>query len=205
MVDEKDFQNRIQKIGDLVRDLEAIADPASRTAAKELVQLLMELHGTGLERMLDIVYQAGESGPRIIDDLAADQLVSSLLILYGLHPEELQTRVERKLHQIDSKLHKMGAEAKLISVSEGAVRIRVRVEGHGCGSTSRTVQATVEEAIYEAAPDLTSLVVEGLEEQSESGFIAIEKLLGTPPRNASPPPNTSTVESSLSLTSEGMD
>ncbi len=40
----------------------------------------------------------------------------------------------------------------------------LRVEGHACGSTSRTVQATVEEAIYEAAPDLTSLVVEGLEE-----------------------------------------
>ena len=205
MLDEKDFQNRIQKISGLVRDLEAIADPASRAAAKELVQLLMELHGAGLERMLDIVYQAGDSGPRIIDDLGADPLVSSLLILYGLHPEELQTRVERKLHQIDSKLHKMGAEAKLVSVSEGAVRIRVRVEGHGCGSTSRTVQTTVEEAIYEAAPDLTSLTVEGLEEPAESGFIAIEKLLGTSPQNASSLPNTSTVESSLSLTSDGMD
>jgi Fe-S cluster biogenesis protein NfuA len=205
VVDEKDFQNRIQKIGGLVRDLEAIADPASRAAAKELVQLLMELHGAGLERILDIVYKAGDSGPRIIDDLGADQLVSSLLILYGLHPEELLTRVERKLHQVDSKLHKMGAEAKLVSVSEGAVRIHARVEGHGCGSTSRTVKAMLEEAIYEAAPDLTSLGVEGLEEPAESGFIAIEKLLGTPPQNASLLPNRSTVESPLSLTSEGMD
>jgi hypothetical protein len=63
----------------------------------------------------------------------------------------------------------------------------------------------LEDAIYEAAPDLTSLQVEGLEEPAESGFIAIEKLLGTPPQNASPLPNMSKVESPLSLTSEGMD
>ena len=175
---DKDFQKRVQKIGSLVQDLESIADPASRAAAKELVQSLMDLHGTGLERILEMVFESGESGPRIIDELGQDPLVSSLLILYGLHPDELQTRVERKLQQTASKLHKMGAEAKLVSINGGDVRVRVRIEGHACGSTSRTVQSTVEEAIYEAAPDLTSLVVEGLEEPADSGFIAVEKLIG---------------------------
>ena len=104
MIDEKGFQKRVQKIGGLVHDLETIGDPASRAAAKELVQLLMDLHGTGLERILEIVFQSGDSGARIIDELGQDQLVSSLLVLYGLHPDELQTRVERKLQQIVSKL-----------------------------------------------------------------------------------------------------
>ena len=175
---DKDFQKRVQKIGSLVQDLESIADPASRAAAKELVQSLMDLHGTGLERILEMVFESGESGPRIIDELGQDPLVSSLLILYGLHPDELQTRVERKLQQTASKLHKMGAEAKLVSINGGEVRVRVRIEGHACGSTSRTVQSMVEDAIYEAAPDLTSLVVEGLEEPADSGFIAVEKLIG---------------------------
>jgi Fe-S cluster biogenesis protein NfuA len=215
VVDEKDFQQRVQKIGGLVHDLETIADPAVRAAAKELVQLLMDLHGTGLERILEIVFQSGESGSRIIDDLGQDQLVSSLLVLYGLHPDELQTRVERKLGQIVSKLHKIGAEAKLVSVSGGDVRVRVRVDGHGCGSTSRTVQATVEEALYEAAPDMTSLVVEGLEEPADSGFIAIEKLLGSATQAAAPLPSSATIHSTVthpamihptrSLGSEGMD
>jgi Fe-S cluster biogenesis protein NfuA len=196
VVDEKDFQQRIQKIGGLVHDLETIADPAVRAAAKELVQLLMDLHGTGLERILEIVFQSGESGSRIIDDLGQDQLVSSLLVLYGLHPDELQTRVERKLEQIVSKLHKMGAEAKLVSVIGGGdVRVRVRVDGHTCGSTSRTVQTAVEEAMYEAAPDMTSLVVEGLEQPADSGFIAIEKLLGSAPHDAAPLPGSATIHS----------
>ncbi len=195
---DKDFQKRVQKIGSLVQDLESIADPASRSAAKELVQSLMDLHGTGLERILEVVFESGESGPRIIDELGQDSLVSSLLILYGLHPDELQTRVERKLQQIESKLHKMGAEAKLVSINGGDVRVRVRIEGHICGSTSRTVQSTVEEAIYEAAPDLTSLVIEGLEEPADSGFIAVEKLIGAATTNH-------TSRRVASVGSEGMD
>lgn len=194
MVNEKEFPQRVQKIGELVHDLETIADPASRAAAKELVQLLMDLHGTGLERILEIVFQSGDQGSRVIDDLGQDPLVSSLLILYGLHPEEFQTRVERKLEQVRSKLHKMGAEAKLISVNGNDVRLRVAVDSHACGSTSRTIQTTVEEAVYEAAPDLTSLTVEGLEEPNPSGFVAVERLLGT-----------SSPLQPLALRSEGMD
>ena len=200
MIDEKDFQTRVQKIGGLVQDLETITDRAVRSAVKELVQLLMDLHGTGLERILEIVFESRDSGPHVINELGQDPLVSSLLILYGLHPEDLLTRVERKLRQIDSKLHKMGAEASLVSVHDGEVRLRVTLDGHTCGSTSKTVQTTVEEAIYEAAPDLTALVVEGLEEPAASGFVSLETLLG---RSSSP--SLSPFHQAAALTSEGMD
>jgi len=199
VIDEKDFQARVQKIGGLVQDLETITDPAVRSAVKELVQLLMDLHGTGLERILEIVFESKESGPHVINELGRDPLVGSLLVLYGLHPDDLQTRVERKLKQIDSKLHKMGAEARLVSVSDGEVRLRVTLDGHTCGSTSKTVQTSVEEAIYEAAPDLTSLVVEGLEELAASGFVPLETLLGRPTSSLSP------LHQRVALGSEGMD
>ena len=191
MADEKGFLQQLAKIGGLVHDLETIADPAARAASKELVQLLMNLHGSGLERILDIVFESGDTGARIIDGLGQDPLVSSLLVLYGLHPEDLQTRVERKLKQVGSVLHKMNAEVKIVSINGGDICLGVRLDGHACGSTRKTVQQTVEEAIYEAAPDLTSLVVEGLEEPvADSVFIAVEKLLGTTPRAVSPPPDS---------------
>jgi Fe-S cluster biogenesis protein NfuA len=179
VAEDKDFQARVQKIGGLVQDLETIADPASRAAAKDLVQLLMDLHGAGLERMLEIVFQSGEPGARIIEDLGQDPLVGSLLVLYGIHPDDLHTRVERKLKQIVSKLHKMGAEASLVSVQDGHVRVQATVHGHSCGSTAGNVRTLIEEAIYEAAPDLSSVAVEGLEEPSSSGFVGLEKLMGT--------------------------
>lgn len=184
MSDEKEFQNQLHRVGELVHELDAMADPSSRAAAKQLVQVLMDLHGSGLERMLGIVFQSGDHGARIIDELALDPMVSSLLILYGLHPDHLQTRVERKLEQIRSKLFKQGAEAALISVNGGDIRMRVTLNGHTCGSTVRTVQTAVEEAIYEAAPDLTSLVIEGLEQPVAFGFVGLEKLIATPQSSA---------------------
>jgi len=186
VAEDKNFQSRVQKIGGLVHDLETIADPASRAAAKELVQLLMDLHGAGLERIMEVVFQSGEAGAKIIDDVGQDPLVSSLLVLYGLHPDDLQTRVERKLKQIVSKLHKMGAEASLVDVVDGKVRLWASLNTHSCGSTARTVQTTLEESIYEAAPDLSSLVIEGLEEPTASGFVAVEKLLGAYPTASAP-------------------
>ncbi len=203
MIDEKDFQKRVQKIGELVQNLETIADPALRTSVKELMQSLMDLHGAGLERILEIVFQAGEPGARIIDDLGQDPLVSSLLILYGLHPEELPARVELKLHQIQSKLHKMGAEASLISAADGTVRVRASVDSHACGSTARTAQAIIEEAIYEAAPDLKSLVIEGFDEPAPSGFVAVEKLIGNAEVACSA--TAPSFRDSTLFSSEGMD
>ena len=190
MIDEKDFQARVQKIGGLVQDLESIADPAARAASRELVQLLMDLHGSGLERILEVVFQSGDSGSRVIDELGQDSLVSSLLVLYGLHPDDMQTRVERKLKQMDSKLHKMGADAELLSVNDDVIRVRVHVGGHTCGSTTESVRTAIEDAIYEAAPDLTSLVIEGLDEPSASGFVALEALLRTAVPSFSPPRST---------------
>jgi Fe-S cluster biogenesis protein NfuA len=185
VADEKDLQKCAQRIGSLVQELETIGDPAARARSKELVQLLLDLHGAGLERMMDIVFRSRDLGPRVIDEFAQDPLVSSLLVLYGIHPEDLQTRVERKVEQIRSKLAKMGAEAKLVSIDGGEVRVQVTVEGHGCGSTRRTLQSTLEESIYEAAPDVTALIVEGLEEPTASGFVAVEKLFGAAPPSSS--------------------
>ena len=114
----------------------------------------MDLHGAGLEKILEVIFQSETAGAQIIDNLGRDPLVSSLLILYGIHPEELQTGVERKLRQIQSKLHKMGVEATLISAEDGDIRVHISVEGHACGSTGQTAQGIVEEAVYEAAPDM---------------------------------------------------
>ena len=205
MENEKDFQGRVQKIGELVQELDSIADPAVRTRAKELVQSLLDLHGAGLERILEVIFQNADGSAQIIDELGRDPLVSSLLILYGLHPEELQTRVEQKLKQIQSKLHKMGAEAELIGTENGNIRVKVKIEQHSCGSTARTVQSTLEEALYEAAPDLKSIVIDGLEKPSASGFIALETLRGPMPSPAVQLPNSAPETQGTYSLSEGMN
>lgn len=178
MPDDKEFRDRVQRIGERVQELEDIGDPAVRAKAKQLVQLLMELHASAVERMLEVIFQSSEGGAKVIDELGEDPLVSSLLILYGLHPEDVQTRVEKKLAQMRSRFFKMGAEVESTAVNGSDVRVKVHIEGHNCGSTTQNVRAAIEDAIYEVAPDLTSLVVEGLQEPSASGFVAMDALIG---------------------------
>ena len=178
MTDDKDFRCRMEQIGELVEKMEGIADPAVQAAAKELVARLMELHGTGLERMLEITFGAGEPAMGIIDEFGRDPLVGSLLILYGLHPEALETRVAKALERIRPRLRKQGSEIELVSVEEGVVRIRMEAAAHSCGSTAKTLRSTLEEAIYEAAPDITSLLIDSPEAKASSGFVALEKLMG---------------------------
>ncbi len=177
MAESKDFRGDIQRIGGLVQEIESIADPAVRATAKDMVQSLMELHGAALEKALDIVAAAGDPGMAIIDRLGRDSLVSSVLILYGLHPDSIETRVIKAVDRLRSQLRKQGCEIELVSVNEGAVRVHVESGSHTCGSTAKTVQATVEGAIYDAAPDLVSLVIEGLEEKPASGFVALGSLM----------------------------
>lgn len=203
MENEKDFQGRVQKIGELVQELDSIGDPAVRARAKELVQSLLELHGAGLERILELIFQHGEGSAQIIDELGLDPLVSSLLILYGLHPEELHTRVERKLGLIESKLRKTGAEAELIATDNGNVRVRVKIDQHACGSTARTVQSMIEDAMYEAAPDLKSIVIDGLEKPPASGFVALGALQGSVVNVAKRLPNSAAEEQATYSLSEG--
>jgi len=180
VADDRDFKDDIQRIGGLVTEIESIADPAIRAATKDLVQSLMDLHGAALEKALDIVAEAGEPGMDIIARLGRDSLVSSVLILYGLHPEDIETRVAKAVDRVRPSLRKQGCEVELLGVSEGAIRLRVETGGHTCGSTAKTLQATLEGAIYDAAPDMTSLVIEGFEEKPARGFVALGKLTGSP-------------------------
>jgi Fe-S cluster biogenesis protein NfuA len=177
VADSKDFREDMQQIGELVQQIESIADPAARASTKKLVQSIMDLHRRALENALDVVAAAGEPGMSIIDRLGDDPLVSSVLILYGLHPEDLQTRVTKAVDRIRPQLRKQGCEVELLDVNEGAIRVRVETGSHSCGSTAKTLQASLEGAIYDAAPDLTSLVIEGFEEKPASGFVALEKLM----------------------------
>src|ERR1700733_2133804 len=176
MPDDKDFQVKVQRIGELVGELENIAEPEARAGAKALVQLILDLHAMGLERVLEIVANNGDLGQRAIDDLGQDPLVSSLLVLYGLHPLDLETRVEQAVEKIRPQVRKGGGELELLGQAAGVVQIRLEVTGHACGSTGKTLKKLVEDAVYEAAPDVVGISVEGLDEGASTGFVPLGKL-----------------------------
>jgi len=172
------FQKRIQRIGEVVEQLESVADPNSRAMAKELVESLMALHGAALERILELAFEASEAGQAIIAKCGSDELVSSVLLLYGLHPLDLHTRVTRALEKLRPYLASHAANAEMVSVSaDNKVAVRLHLKSNGCGSSA--VKSTVEGALQDAAPDAAAIIIEetgaGL---TGSAFVSVEQLQG---------------------------
>lgn len=176
VADVTEFQEKLRRLGMLVGQLDQMPGGGSKVAARDLVQLLMEVHGVGLERMMEIVFDSGAQGSALIDRLGRDPIVHNLLLLYSLHPDDLETRIGKALDMAGARLRKFDAEVELVSIQHGAIQLRLRTAGHGCGSTTRNLKAIVEESIYDQAPDLTSLSILVPEEDS-SGFVPIESLV----------------------------
>lgn len=162
MLDKKEFQQQLQKIEEFVRTIETATDPAVRASALGLMQSLMDLHGAGIERLMEIVFDTGETGSEIIDRFGSDDLVGSLLLLYGLHPLDIESRVTQALDKVRPYLRSHAGDVELIDISDGAVRLRLQGSCNGCASSAITMKLAIEEAIYEVAPDVTALEVEGV-------------------------------------------
>jgi hypothetical protein len=172
MTGTAEFQQRLESIEVVIRQIEATSDPNVRTAARELVQLVMELHGAGLERILEILRSTGESGQNVLGTLGRDDMVSSLLVLYGLHPLSIEERVGQAVEKANRQMRARDATVELLGMEDGAVRLNLKTNGHG-----PALKEIVEAAIYQAAPDITSLVIDGAEEKQ--GFVPLEMLLGS--------------------------
>ena len=179
MDSEKEFQEKMRRLGALVSELDQMPGGGSKVAARELVQLLMEVHRSGLERIMELVSEseAGAPGAVIIDRLGQDPIVRNLLLLYSLHPDDLETRVVRGLDAARARLRKFDSRVELVSLHEGAVELRLHTSGHPRGSTIKDLRAIVEGAIYDLAPDLMSLTILAPEEESSSGFVPLQSLL----------------------------
>jgi len=183
VTEERQLRERMHRIDALLQEVEGFKDPKVQAKTREIVQGLMDLHGTVLERMLDHVAASQQAGTELIDSLAQDDLIASLLLLYGLHPLDLQTRVREALDKVRPYLHSHGGNVELLSVEDGVVRLRLQGSCHGCPSSAATLKSTIEEAITEKAPDAAAIEVEGetaepIEKDAGHSHLALPVLAG---------------------------
>jgi Fe-S cluster biogenesis protein NfuA len=145
-----------------IRALEALSDPRAREQAQELVQVILDLHGAGLARLLELVSAAGAAGQSILESLADDEQVRGLLLLHGLHPQDLESRVQRAVEKMHPFLGTHGLRLELLAASEEIVQLRLH--GNWQGKSADTLKQDVETAILDAAPDVARVEIDGLAE-----------------------------------------
>ncbi len=164
--------------------IEAVSAPGqanahrARERAEELVRVVTDLYGTGLERLLEIVYDSGRLDDELLGLLAADDLVASLLMVHGLHPYDVRTRVEQALESVRPYLGSHGGDVELVEVTDGGV-VRLRLLGscESCPSSSVTLELAVRDAVEAAAPEVTSIEVDAsAEDEAHGPLIPVDAL-----------------------------
>lgn len=166
-------QQWIDRIEGLVHDAESIADAKARSIAVDLLQAVLELHAAALERIIEIVAASGAPGETAMARLADDELTGSVLLLHGLHPDDLETRVRRALEKMQRLFNSRDASISLISLEDGIVRLQFDSTRK---SSAAPVRAAIESAMYQAAPEIRSVVIEGFPDPAPPDFVPVSNL-----------------------------
>ncbi len=153
------------RIEELLAGLRADGGPGVAAAAEDLVSLLVGLYGDGLTHIMTALGCEGEAGAAVLDRLLADPLVESLLLLHGLHPLDVDTRIQRALDRVRPYLGSHAGGVEYLGVTaDGTARLRLEGSCHGCPSSTVTVRLAIQGAVEGAAPEVTAVVVEGVHE-----------------------------------------
>jgi hypothetical protein len=139
----------IQEIERTIREIEATADPNTKAGVRRLVEGILEFHGEALSRILEL------SGETLVRTLARDELVAALLLLYGLHPDDFETRVRRAIDKLQG--------VELLEIADFSVRLKTTAP-----------RASIEQALYAAAPEITAIESDG--PAAAAAFVPLEAL-----------------------------
>jgi Fe-S cluster biogenesis protein NfuA/nitrite reductase/ring-hydroxylating ferredoxin subunit len=146
---------------DALLSASATGGVVARERAEELVRLVTDVYGSGLERVMEILHEAGHLDDDVLRRLASDELVSGLLLVHGLHPYGVEQRVEEALQSVRPYLGSHGGDVELLAVTDdGAVQLRLLGSCDGCPSSSVTLKLAVEGAIESAAPEVETIEVQ---------------------------------------------
>jgi Fe-S cluster biogenesis protein NfuA len=152
-VDLDDASRRVEGLLDRLR---SSTDGRVWSEIEELVRALTDLYGAGLARAVEV------GGPMVLAELASDELVSSLLVLHGLHPDDLDARARCAVESLSTTVRSHGGRVEEVDVDPdaGIVRVSVRAAGGAYGSTGEPIRALLENALAETLPDAVAVHVD---------------------------------------------
>jgi hypothetical protein len=121
-----------------------------------------DLYGAGIARIIHTAIAAdGPRGAALLEELAEDDLVASLLLVHDLHPTSLRVRVENVLADVRSSFTE--ADVRLVHLDEESLTIRLRIVASGSSpAATAALERRVREAVEAALPELEQVEMDRL-------------------------------------------
>jgi Fe-S cluster biogenesis protein NfuA len=113
--------------------------------------------------VVEILRDDEPAGPMILGRLTTDPLVEGLLLLHGLHPVDVDTRIQQALDRVRPYLGSHAGGVEYLGVdADGVARLQLQGTCHGCASSAITAEHTIQAAVEEAAPEVLEVNIEGV-------------------------------------------
>jgi Fe-S cluster biogenesis protein NfuA len=149
------FQSNARQLDTMVRDFDTLPYPRIRDRVTQLLQSVDALHREPLQRLMDLLRLHASDG--LIDRLLEDEAVRSLLLLYDLIPAGELAQVEAALDPVRTQLHPYGSDVEVLSVTDGAVHVRLHGGCSDCPSSAAALQSAVDAALRDGFPGYRSV------------------------------------------------
>jgi Fe-S cluster biogenesis protein NfuA len=160
------------RIEQLLDEIHGMAGPHTWERVEELVQRLVGLYGAGLARLLAHARDTGAAEASLATRLCGDELVSSLLVLHGLHPVPVAARVQQALDAVRPYFDSHAGDVELLGVDDTVVQLRLLGTCRGCPSSRATSETLLRRVIEEAAPEVTRIDIDGVRAgEAEAGAL----------------------------------
>lgn len=157
---DADVERAQGRIEQLLGDLRAEAPPETLERIEELVEHVVSLYGSALERVTEALDGEATSAGEVRERLAGDPLVATLLLVHGLHPHELRVRVERALAAVTPYVSSHGGKVVLVGIEDDVVSLKLEGACESCSSSTATATDLVERAVRDAAPEIARVDVD---------------------------------------------
>src|SRR3990172_5383953 len=182
-IPERGAEQIVSELTALVNELDRYKDSELREKALDLVQLILELYGDALRRIL-ATFDSLPLKDQIISRLIGDEVIRAILLIHGLLPMELHERVAVALEHARPYLISQGADVELTGVDDGRARIRLIRKGSGAPPIA-LLRAEIEKLLGDAAPDLIGIDIEGLNQSEITPQVTgVERITQLSPEDA---------------------
>jgi hypothetical protein len=187
-LDDTAVRGRLAVLDDLLERLEQ-APGATAGTGLDAVRALTDVYGEALARLTALL----GTDPAAMAAVSADELLTHLLVLHGVHPDPPEARIRAALARLGPELAEHGVTVEPGSVVGTVATIRLGrangpapASGGGCGGGCGTgpgpaaIADAVRDAVLAVAPEMTEVrtteAPAGRPARAEPAFLPLESL-----------------------------
>src|SRR5579884_308563 len=129
-----DTREMARRLQELIEQIQSQPNPAARVLLQDCLQSLLAFYGDGLSRIVGRLQHSGADGEKILQGMLQDQAISGLVLIHGLHPVGLETRLRDALEKVRPYMKSHGGNIELLGLENDIARVKLEGTCKSCPS-----------------------------------------------------------------------